>query len=117
MLYSQLMDRHIIGYMRVSTQEQADSRLGLDAQRTAERLLFVAEQCAAKGAHAHIVHVLLILGKVRGHVADALGHSRAPNSEGVGRKNIIDQVAAVLILQAFLEARANERQRAAAAQG
>jgi len=38
---------------------------------------------------------------------DALGHSRAPNSEGVGRKNIIDQVAAVLILQAFLEARAN----------
>ncbi len=43
---------------------------------------------------------------------DALGHSRAPNSEGVGRKNIIDQVAAVLILQAFLEARANERARA-----
>jgi putative Holliday junction resolvase len=43
---------------------------------------------------------------------DALGHSRAPNSEGVGRKNIIDQVAAVLILQAFLEARANEKARA-----
>jgi RNase H-fold protein (predicted Holliday junction resolvase) len=30
----------------------------------------------------------------------------------VGRKNIIDQVAAVLILQAFLEARANELARA-----
>ena len=43
---------------------------------------------------------------------DALGHSRAPNSGGVGRKNIIDQVAAVLILQAFLEARANARARA-----
>ena len=43
---------------------------------------------------------------------DALGHSRAPNSEGVGRKNIIDQVAAVLILQAYLESRANERSRA-----
>jgi putative Holliday junction resolvase len=42
---------------------------------------------------------------------DALGHSRAPNSEGVGRKNIIDQVAAVLILQNFLEARANARTR------
>lgn len=43
---------------------------------------------------------------------DALGHSRAPSSAGIGRKNIIDQVAAVLILQAFLEARANERERA-----
>jgi putative Holliday junction resolvase len=42
---------------------------------------------------------------------DALGHSRAPNSEGVGRKKIIDQVAAVLILQAFLEARANAKSR------
>jgi putative Holliday junction resolvase len=38
---------------------------------------------------------------------DALGHSRAPNAQGVGRKQIIDQVAAVLILQAFLEARAH----------
>ncbi len=42
---------------------------------------------------------------------DAMGHSRAPNAEGVGRKNIIDQVAAVLILQAFLEARSNARAR------
>ncbi len=42
---------------------------------------------------------------------DALGHSRAPNADGVGRKNIIDQVAAVLILQAFLEARANAKAR------
>ena len=42
---------------------------------------------------------------------DVLGHSRAPNAEGVGRKSIIDQVAAVLILQAFLEARANARAR------
>jgi putative Holliday junction resolvase len=42
---------------------------------------------------------------------DALGHSRAPNAEGVGRKNIIDQVAAVLILQAFLEARAHAKAR------
>jgi putative Holliday junction resolvase len=40
---------------------------------------------------------------------DALGHSRAPNAQGVGRKRIIDQVAAVLILQAFLEARAHAK--------
>ena len=44
---------------------------------------------------------------------DALGHSRAPNADGVGRKNIIDQVAAVLILQAFLEMRANAAARGA----
>ncbi len=46
---------------------------------------------------------------------DAMGHSRAPNAEGVGRKYIIDQVAAVLILQAFLESRVNAKARAAEA--
>jgi DNA invertase Pin-like site-specific DNA recombinase len=35
MLYDQLVDRHIIAYVRVSTEEQAGSRLGLDAQRSA----------------------------------------------------------------------------------
>ena len=44
---------------------------------------------------------------------DALGHSRAPNAQGVARKQIIDQVAAVLILQAFLECRVNEARRGA----
>ena len=38
---------------------------------------------------------------------DAAGHTRAPGSGGVARKEIIDQVAAVLILQAFLDARRN----------
>ena len=45
---------------------------------------------------------------------DELGHARAPNAQGVGRKQIIDQVAAVLILQAFLEARAYAQNRAKA---
>ena len=42
---------------------------------------------------------------------DAMGHSRAPDAHGVGRKHIIDQVAAVLILEAFMAARANEASR------
>ncbi|MDE3105037.1 MAG: Holliday junction resolvase RuvX [Acidobacteriota bacterium] len=38
---------------------------------------------------------------------DDAGHARGPGADGVGRKGIIDQVAAVLILQAFLDARAD----------
>jgi len=38
-------------------------------------------------------------------VLDDAGHA------GMGRKGIIDQVAAVLILQSFLEARANQKSR------
>lgn len=48
---------------------------------------------------------------------DDLGHSRRPGPGGVARKNIIDQVAAVLILQAFLESRANELSRHASDDG
>jgi putative holliday junction resolvase len=42
-------------------------------------------------------------------ILDDAGHA-AGNQKG-GRKGIIDQVAAVLILQSFLEARANQRSR------
>jgi putative holliday junction resolvase len=42
-------------------------------------------------------------------ILDDAGHA-AGNQKG-GRKGIIDQVAAVLILQSFLEARANQRNR------
>ena len=42
-------------------------------------------------------------------ILDDAGHA-AGNQKG-GRKGIIDQVAAVLILQSFLEARANQRDR------
>ena len=64
------------------------------------------------GLTVHLWDERLTTAEAHRHL-DALGHSRAPNAEGVGRKNIIDQVAAVLILQAFLEARANARARAA----
>ena len=62
------------------------------------------------GLTVHLWDERLTTAEAHRHL-DALGHSRAPNSEGVGRKNIIDQVAAVLILQAFLEARAHARAR------
>ena len=62
------------------------------------------------GLTTHLWDERLTTAEAHRHL-DALGHSRAPNSEGVGRKNIIDQVAAVLILQAFLEARANAKAR------
>ncbi len=62
------------------------------------------------GLTVHLWDERLTTAEAHRHL-DALGHSRAPNAEGVGRKNIIDQVAAVLILQAFLEARANAEAR------
>lgn len=63
------------------------------------------------GLTVHLWDERLTTAEAHRHL-DALGHSRQPNAEGVGRKNIIDQVAAVLILQAFLEARANAAARA-----
>ena len=62
------------------------------------------------GLTVHLWDERLTTAEAHRHL-DALGHSRAPDKDGVGRKNIIDQVAAVLILQAFLEARANARAR------
>ena len=62
------------------------------------------------GLTVHLWDERLTTAEAHRHL-DALGHSRAPNAEGVGRKNIIGQVAAVLILQAFLEARANAEAR------
>lgn len=42
---------------------------------------------------------------------DEAGHSRSGAAGRQARRKIIDQVAAVLILQSFLDARANERAR------
>lgn len=63
------------------------------------------------GLRVHLWDERLTTTQAHRHLDD-LGHSRQPNAQGVARKQIIDQVAAVLILQAFLEARANERARA-----
>ncbi len=62
------------------------------------------------GLTVHLWDERLTTAEAHRHL-DAAGHSRAPNADGVGRKNIIDQVAAVLILQGFLDFRKNERAR------
>ena len=63
------------------------------------------------GLTVHLWDERLTTAEAHRHL-DAAGHSRAPNADGVGRKNIIDQVAAVLILQGFLDFRRNEQARA-----
>jgi len=56
------------------------------------------------GLTVHLWDERLTTTQAHRHLDDA-GHA------AMGRKGIIDQVAAVLILQSFLEARANERRR------
>lgn len=83
---------------------------GDQSPQAARAQLFAAALRAEFPLTVHLWDERLTTAEAHRHL-DTLGHPRAPNSEGVGRKNIIDQVAAVLILQAFLEARANERAR------
>ena len=84
---------------------------GDQSPQAARAQQFAASLRTDLGLTVHLWDERLTTAEAHRHL-DALGHSRAPNSEGVGRKNIIDQVAAVLILQAFLEARAHARLRA-----
>jgi putative Holliday junction resolvase len=78
-----------------------------DLSPQAQKAQAFAEAVRAEfGLPVHLWDERLTTTQAHRHLDEA-GHSRAPNAQGVGRKHIIDQVAAVLILQAFLEARAN----------
>ena len=68
---------------------------------------FAEELRTEFGITVHLWDERLTTTQAHRHLDDA-GH--AGNQRG-GRKGIIDQVAAVLILQSFLEARANQRGR------
>ena len=83
---------------------------GDQSPQAARAQMFAEALRTELGLTVHLWDERLTTAEAHRHL-DALGHSRAPNAEGVGRKNIIDQVAAVLILQAFLEARANAAAR------
>ena len=65
---------------------------------------FAEELRAEFAITVHLWDERLTTTQAHRHLDDA-GHAV------IGRKGIIDQVAAVLILQSFLEARANERDR------
>ena len=68
------------------------------AQKFAEAL-----QAAAK-VTLHLWDERLSTAEAHRHL-DELGHSRGAGADGRGRRGIIDQVAAVLVLQAFLAGR------------
>jgi putative Holliday junction resolvase len=78
--------------------------------QAAKAQAFAQELRTEFGLTVHLWDERLTTTQAHRHLDEA-GHARGPNANGVGRKSIIDQVAAVLILQAFLEARQNERMR------
>src|SRR5271155_916051 len=77
---------------------------GDQSPQAAKAQAFAEELRAEFGLTVHLWDERLTTTQAHRHLDDA-GHA------AMGRKGIIDQVAAVLILQSFLEARANERAR------
>ena len=83
---------------------------GDQSPQAAKAQAFAEDLRTEFGLTVHLWDERLTTAEAHRHL-DALGHARGPNADGVGRKGIIDQVAAVLILQAFLEMRANAAAR------
>ena len=77
---------------------------GDQSPQAAKAQAFAEELRAEFGITVHLWDERLTTTQAHRHLDDA-GHA------AIGRKGIIDQVAAVLILQSFLEARANQRGR------
>jgi len=77
---------------------------GDQSPQAAKAQAFAEELRVEFGITVHLWDERLTTTEAHRHLDDA-GHA------AIGRKGIIDQVAAVLILQSFLEARANRRAR------
>ncbi len=77
---------------------------GDQSPQAAKAQAFADELRTEFGITVHLWDERLTTTQAHRHLDDA-GHA------AMGRKGIIDQVAAVLILQSFLEARANQRNR------
>ena len=84
---------------------------GDQSPQAAKAQAFAEDLRTEFGVTVHLWDERLTTTEAHRHLDDS-GHARGPGAGGVGRKGIIDQVAAVLILQSFLQARANERERA-----
>lgn len=83
---------------------------GDQSPQAAKAQAFAEDLRTELGLTVHLWDERLTTTQAHRHLDDA-GHA------AMGRKGIIDQVAAVLILQSFLEARANERGRSEGSSG
>jgi putative Holliday junction resolvase len=91
-----LIRKHGIAEMVVGNPINMSGEVGPRAQKTQE----FAEQLRAEfGLPVHLVDERLTTWEAH-QLLDEAGHARGPE-----RKRVIDQVAAVLILEAYLEAR------------
>jgi putative Holliday junction resolvase len=102
-----LLRKHEVAEAVVGNPLNMSGEVGPRARKAQE----FAEQLRAEfGIPVHLVDERLTTWEAH-QLLDASGHIRRTAADRQERKRIIDQVAAVLILQAFLEARANQAAR------
>jgi putative holliday junction resolvase len=102
-----ILRRHNIAEAVVGYPLHMSGEVGPRARKAQE----LAERMRAEfGIPVHLVDERLTTWEAHA-LLDESGHSRRTAAGRRDRKHIIDQVAAVLILRSFLEARANEAER------
>ena len=103
-----ILRRHEIAEAVVGNPLHMSGEVSPQARKAQE----LAEQIRAEyGIPVHLVDERLTTWEAH-RILDESGHSRVGAKDRADRKHIIDQVAAVLILESFLEARANAAARA-----
>src|ERR1039457_4750946 len=102
-----LLRKHGVAEAVVGNPLNMSGEVGPRARKAQE----FAEQLRAEfGIPVHLVDERLTTWEAH-QLLDASGHIRRTAADRQERKRIIDQVAAVLILQSFLEARSNQATR------
>ena len=103
-----LLRKHAVAEAVVGNPLNMSGEVGPRARKAKE---FAEQLHAELGLPVHLIDERLTTWEAH-QLLDEAGHSRRGASSRQQRKQIIDQVAAVLILQSFLEARANLNARA-----